>query len=85
MQIVINIDKEDFEEICILARMDENTRTPFGRIKQAIFHGTPLPKGHGRLIDADSLDIPVNIRDGFEAMAYIEGVDTIIEADRSVE
>lgn len=25
-------------------------------IKQAIINGTPLPKGHGRLIDADKID-----------------------------
>lgn len=60
MQTVINIDEDDFREICILARMDENTRTPFGRIKQAIFHGTPLPKGHGDLIDRDALRESMN-------------------------
>jgi hypothetical protein len=55
MQIVINISKDDFEEICMQARMVEDTGSLFGRIRKAISHGTPLPKGHGRLIDADAL------------------------------
>jgi ATP-dependent Lon protease len=49
---------------------------------KAIANGISLPKGHGRLIDADALDIPINICDGFEAMDYIDGIDTIIEADK---
>jgi len=53
-------------------------------IKQAIVNGTPLPKGHGRLIDADKF-----IND-FACFEYIEAmnvdyfravVQTIIEAD----
>ena len=53
MHIVIEIDKEDFEEICMQARMVEDTGTLFGRIRKAIFHSTPLPKGHGDLIDRE--------------------------------
>jgi hypothetical protein len=45
MQIVINISKDDFEEICMQARMVEDTGSLFGRIRKAIFHGTPLPEG----------------------------------------
>jgi hypothetical protein len=55
MQVVINISKDDFEEICMQARMVEDTGSLFGRIRKAIFHGIPLPKGHGRLIDKDAL------------------------------
>lgn len=85
MQVVIEIS-ETLKKIA-----DEEDIKTFSHfmwlaiVMDAIKNGTPLPKGHGRLIDADSLDIPVNIRDGFEAMAYIDGVDTIIEADRSEE
>ena len=39
------------------ARMVEDTGSLFGRIRKAIFHGTLIPKGHGRLIDADALDL----------------------------
>lgn len=48
MQIVIDIPEEEYK------RMIEQKM--FGRVdvwKNAICNGTPLPKGHGRLIDAD--------------------------------
>lgn len=53
-------------------------------------NGTPLPKGHGRLIDADrlkidnplhlSLDIPYVTEDTVEEI--IDHAPTIIEADK---
>lgn len=73
MEIVIDICKDDFEEICMQARMVEDTGSLFGRIRKAIFHGTPLPKGHGRLIDAGVLAV---------ALAQIDWADTIVEADK---
>ena len=48
MQIVIDIPEEEYK------RMKE--KRMFGNVttwKDAICNGTPLPKGHGRLIDAD--------------------------------
>ena len=58
-----------------------------------IANGTPLPKGHGRLIDVDALDI--NIQQYYESqlnnsyakafvefMAFVDTVPTIIEADK---
>ena len=43
--------------------------------------GTPLPKGHGRLIDADAL--PLNaIDDANYGSNYIRIAPTIIEADK---
>lgn len=53
MQVVINISKDDFEEICIQARMVEDTGSLFGRIRKAISHSTPLPKGHNFEITKD--------------------------------
>lgn len=81
MKIVIEIDDARFKDIRRIACVQlENYH--FKTVEQIIANGTPLPKGHGRLIDADSLDIPVDICDGFEAMDYIDGADTIIEADK---
>lgn len=49
-----------------------------------IKYGTPLPKGHGRLIDADAL--PLNdIDDANYGSNYIRIAPTIIEADRRME
>ena len=53
---------------------------------RAIQDGTPLPKGHGRLIDADELKKhKYHDNDRFEnavAIAQIDWADTIIEADK---
>ena len=68
MQIVIDIPEEiyDFVQITFFVE-DENTlfkQTNAERRKtlflfdilDAIRNGTPLPEGHGRLIDADAID-----------------------------
>lgn len=70
------------KEIVIKIPDDYNVNMGAEILIDAVIDGVELPKGHGRLIDADSLDIPVDICDGFEAMDYIYGADTIIEADK---
>lgn len=79
MQIVINIDKEDYEKIRETSFV-ENTEIMFKqssedrkgtmmlfRVIDAIKNGTPLPKGHGDLIDRKEIDwisidekVPIN-------------------------
>lgn len=86
MQIVFDIPEEDYE------RLKEYKKAPFcsltSRTYEAIANGVPLPKGHGRLIDADAYidkheecgwldDITV---DEFNAIT-----PTIIEADKEQE
>ena len=53
MQIVIDIDKDKYDDIKRIASVQTNHRTP--TVEQIISNGTPLPKNHGRLIDADEL------------------------------
>lgn len=56
MQIVIEIDNSIYD-ICRSVRnlpLDENDIMS-SLIMKSIANGTPLPKGHGRLIDADSI------------------------------
>lgn len=66
MKIVIDIDDARFKDIRRIACVQlENHH--FKTVEQIIANATPLPKGHGRLIDVNSLDIPVDICDGFEA------------------
>lgn len=91
MKIVIDIDVESYEHI----KAYKNEKVlPIGWY--AIINGTPLPKGHGRLIDADELktlsyevfidtDNP-NRADGLSACNGLveDDIDlapTIIEAD----
>lgn len=79
MQIVIDIPEEEYK------RMIEQKM--FGRVdvwKNAICNGTPLPKGHGRLIDESDLMPDSDYEDGiFYAVSIgaINGAPTIIEAD----
>ena len=58
---------------------------------QAVKNGTPLPKGHGRLIDADelNLDYEVEMADDWktahEIANCVKYAPTIIEADKESE
>ena len=51
MQVVIDIPEEIYEraKVNIMETMD------FRTVREAIFNGTPLPKGHGRLGDLDAI------------------------------
>lgn len=81
MKLVIDIP----EEIYLNVKKDYLYDTEV--IVNAFKNGTPLPKGHGRLIDADKLNIyDVSPADGFVVMGVTEeDIDlapTIIEADK---
>lgn len=87
MKIVIEIDDARFKDIRRIACVQlENYH--FKTVEQIIANGTPLPKRHGRLIDADKLE-PRDISPeawyspmwGFE-LVDIEDAPTIIEADK---
>ena len=54
MQIVIDIDVRAYNKCLKLA--NDNDEGILGiHLINAVANGTPLPKGHGRLIDADEL------------------------------
>lgn len=69
MQIVINIPDEAYELLKSKSELDNIAES-------IIANGTPLPKGHGRLIDANDVDNhiigSVDLRD----------CPTIVEADK---
>ena len=79
MQIVIEIDEENYEK-------NKYGRCPVAVMRKSIRNGTPLPKGHGRLIDADELKKhkyhDSNRFENAVAVAQIDWSDTIIEADK---
>jgi hypothetical protein len=87
MQIVINIPETTYNTIMNYPKKWDEWAL------NAIKHGTPLPKGHGRLIDADKLkltrhDIHVEEIDYYHRCVSIENIDnapTIIEADAERE
>ncbi len=92
MTILINIDEKDKQEIDRrlkgkgLALLDNAQLIK--RVVFAVFHGTPLPKGHGRLGDLDALREKVYSwgMNDYEPSDFVDEIDeakTIIEAERS--
>ena len=79
MEIVIDIDEN------LYTRLFDNGVDNYDDavdMAKAIRKGTPLPKGHGDLIDRSEISIPYDICDGDEAMGYVNEVSAIVEADK---
>ena len=85
MQIVINIDDEDYDNITLTGGNIINLGVLLD-LREAVRNGTPLPKGHGRILDEkDILDIDNNDGGWYDLVdmpEYIAGVKAIIEADK---
>lgn len=89
MRIVIEISEELFHTIHNVQNGSIASKT----ILNAVSNGTPIPKGCGRLIDADELkkeyphdtdwDYPVNTN--CSVVESIDNAETIIEADMESE
>lgn len=89
MQVIINISEEDYE----IMKHNVETYNPLCPLNQEdtvtmIANGTPLPEGHGDLIDRDELEPDTewdNYYDGFTSYSemQIRNADTIIEAENS--
>ena len=90
MKIVIDIDEN------VYTRLFDNGTEDYGimnddlfAIAKSIRNGTPLPKGHGRLIDADKLkEHKYHDNHRYEnavAVAYIDWADAIIETADNAE
>ena len=69
MKLVINIPDYNLNDI-------QNGSIACGQILKAVKNGTPLPKGHGRLIDADDVDNHII------GSVDLRGCPTIVEADK---
>lgn len=80
MKLIIDISENDYWSAC------NHPEIFIGDYARAIKNGTPLPKGHGRLIDADELKKhkyhDSNRFENAVSVAYIDWADTIIEADK---
>lgn len=51
MKIVIDVREDFFQQLCDEVENASNAGIPIGVLEYVIANGTPLPKGHGRLID----------------------------------
>lgn len=84
MQIVINIPYGHY-----LSIKDGYLKDCIKATTEAIVNGTILPKGHGRLIDADEIQFENNEFDTYSdysrAFDAIDGAETIIGADKEQE
>ena len=79
MELVIQIDDAEYNKICNYDGMNVT------RMMRTIQNGTPLPKGHGRLIDADTYRKDMmNSRD-FEFFKLLDMQTTIVEADQAAD
>lgn len=73
MQIVIDIPEEDYN--FVTKQVADGITNPW---KICIANGTPLPKGHGRLIDADAIDTKWSDP---AVSKTLDDAPTILEAD----
>ena len=82
MQIVIDIPEDKYNQI-INSYQGSNVRPKDYEI--AIINGTPLPKGHGRLIDADVVKEKMGNLDGFGFIGRcVDEIPTVLEADKEI-
>ena len=77
MHIVIDIPDYDYRQIKEYYEKNDTVEATYSYI----YHGTPLPKGHGRLIDADVL--VDGMEDDYEVCEAVNATPTIIEADKA--
>lgn len=79
MKIVIDIDDETYKQA--INRTEFDTLSLGLEVIEAVQNGIPLPKGHGRLIDADKI---MRV-DHIVLESAIDNAPTIIEADKEGE
>ena len=77
IELVIKIPEEDYE--FVKRQVTDGITNP---LKICIANGTPLPKGHGRLIDADALNRK-DVNCANVPMNFIDTAPTIIEANKA--
>ena len=87
IELVINIPDDVYEIIKngtdIEIHFGEHIVVKDEWSSEIIRNGTPLPKGHGRLIDADVL--ADGFEDNYEFCEVVNATPTIIEADKESE
>jgi hypothetical protein len=90
IELVIKISEEEYINIknAINSLIGNGVESAsMSKVCLAILDGTPLPKGHGRLIDADALidTLGCSDRDIYVKACIEEDAPTIIEANKELE
>ena len=78
MKVLIEISEELYKQIKEENEVGLNLSNPIDALVASVKNGTPLPKGHGRLIDADAV-LEASIGNIYKD---IDIAETIIEADK---
>lgn len=86
MEIVIKIPDELYDNICLMSK----SRLPGNLLFDCLANGTPLPKGHGDLIDKSDLLTTADIREDGSKFTYvfyseIDNAQTIISESEDDE
>ena len=76
MKLVIDIDEKLYNT---LTHKEFDETLVADKMKTCILQGTPLPKGHGRLIDEDKIIGKIH---GVRSLTAVLDAPTIIEADK---
>ena len=80
IELVIKLDEEYIKQIDRIRFLigGREYRSLQINVINAIKNGTPLPKGHGRLIDADALDVTTVTTDDYSGN---EVLDVVLKDD----
>ena len=82
MKMVIDVPEETYKN---LQKRSTEIQAEGYLLENSVLNGTPLPKGHGRILDEkDILDTENNDGGWYDLVdmpEYIAGVEAIIEAD----
>ncbi len=79
MKLIIDIPEETYNAVMGDEWIDSEY---IYNIINSIQNGTPLPKGHGRLIDADALIFNADYYEPLISKRDFDFAPTIIEADK---
>lgn len=82
IEVVIKMPKNTYRQIQALARSGYFEHDICGNSMRRIANGKPLPKGHGRLIDADKILDEMRATRTYDVLFALERVKPIIEADK---
>ena len=87
IELVIKIPEKIYKYVQLIGSIN---MLDTQQVANAIFDGKPLPKGHGRLIDADALcdyfwDNRSKLYTHKDLQIVIDNAPTIIEADKESE
>ena len=97
IELVIRMPKEAYDEIKGHNGVSYAVEDWLSEVEWAIRHGTPLPKGHGRLVDENEVTSSKSC-EGIRCSdcsfsggahcgmwAYVKGCETMVEADKEGE